>query len=50
MSHAREIKALLEKLIEKVAELTKKVDALTGKDAVGSARTGSSAPIRGGKK
>jgi len=50
MSHAREIKGLLEQLIEKVEQLTKKVDALADKKAAKSDKTGSSASTKGGNK
>jgi len=50
MSHAREIKALLENLIEKVEQLTKKVDALADGKAVKNTKASSSASTKGGNK
>jgi len=50
MSHVREVKALLENLIEKVEKLTKKVDALAGGKDAKSTKAGSSASTKGGNK
>lgn len=50
MSHVREVKALLENLVEKVEQLTKKVDALADGKAAKSAKASSSASTKGGNK
>lgn len=51
MSHVREVKALLENLIEKVEELTKKVDGLAGGSAVKGTKAGGGASTpKGGNK